>query len=87
MAPYGGQGQGTPLLSPVPCTRVVQHCAEHLKLWGWDQAWKGDQQQMRWRKKNGGKKIEENILGEKISKGEGERTMLILGEEQKKKKN
>lgn len=30
--------------------------------------------------------MEENILGEKISKGEGERTMLILGEEQKKKK-
>lgn len=86
MAPYGGQGQGTPLLSPVPCTRGVQHCAEHLKLWGWDQAWKGHQQQMRWRKKNGGKKKEENILGEKISKGEGERTMLILGEEQKKKK-
>lgn len=65
MAPYGGQGQGTPLLSPVPCTRGVQHCAEHLKLWGWDQAWKGDQQQMRWRKKLEEKKWRKIFWGKK----------------------
>lgn len=65
MAPYGGQGQGTPLLSPVPCTRGVQHCAEHLKLWGWDQAWKGDQQQMSWRKKLEEKKWRKIFWGKK----------------------